>query len=126
MAEDADTKARRRRRIQESFPPPLNGIALRHVDSVQALNETQRAILASVLQKAGLARLVTCLQILRNRSVKIEDESGLMEQLLQFEQAPRTSIQIRPKRLETNSRDAEYLAGLLIDCYPDMPISSAN
>ena len=28
MAEDADTKAKRRRRIRESFVPPLNEIAL--------------------------------------------------------------------------------------------------
>jgi hypothetical protein len=123
MAEDAETKAKRRRRIRESFPSPLNEIPLRHVDSVQALNERQRVILAAVLQKQGVQSLVECLVALRSSALTEEDLIGRLEQ------SPKSQGHIRAGisgALESRPEDKDYLASLLTKCYPDMPESSAG
>jgi len=83
-AEDAETKAKRRRRISESFASPLNEIARRHVDSVQVLSEGRRAILANVLQKIGVRYLVDCLAAIKNHALSIEDEAALSPKLWLF------------------------------------------
>ncbi len=126
MAEDADTKAKRRRRIKESFPPPLNEIALRHVDSVQALSESQRGMLALVLQKMGPRYLVDCLLVLRDQDVSIEDQDDLIRRLELSDKSQSANNVTSIKIQEGISEDADDLAKLLIKCYPDMPTSSAQ
>ena len=126
MAEDADTKAKRRRRIRESFASPLNEIALRHVDSVQALSEVQRGILARVIQKIGLRYLVDCLVAIKNHGVSIEDETALIGWLKPSEKPQLSTSVALNETPESNSEDEDYLAKLLIQCYPDMPQSSAD
>ena len=126
MSEDAETKAKRRRRIRESFPPPLNEIALRHVDSVQSISEDQRGILAKALQKKGLRYLVDCLVVIKTSGVSFEAEDALIDRLERS-----TMVQSHPRfavreSLDSNSEDKRYLANLLIQCYPDMPLSSAD
>ena len=103
MTEDADTKAKRRRRIRESFVSPLNEIALRHVDSVQALSEVQRGILARVLQKIGPHYLVECLAALKNHDVSIEDEDALIGRL---ERSDQSQISISVASCETQEGSA--------------------
>lgn len=126
MTEDADTKAKRRRRIRESFVSPLNEIALRHVDSVQALSEVQRGILARVLQKIGPHHLVDCLATIKNRGVSIENETSLIGCLNQSEKPQLSTNVAMAETPASNSEDADYLAKLLIQCYPDMPQSTAD
>lgn len=126
MSEDADTKAKRRRRIRESFASPLNEIALRHVDSVQALSEVQRGILARVLQKIGLRYLVDCLAAIKNHGVSVKDETALIGWLDASEKQQLSTSVALGKTRRSNSEDADYLAKLLNQCYPDMPQSSAN
>ena len=126
MAEDAETKAKRRRRIRESLPPPLNQIALRHVDGVQSLSEEQREILAKVLQKKGFRYLVDCLIALKEANTSFKDENELIERLERS-----ATVQSRPhaapsEYLDSNFEDKGYLANLLIKCYPDIPPSSAD
>lgn len=126
MAEDPDTKAKRRRRIKESFPPPLNEIALRHVDSVQALSESHRTILASVLQKIGVHYLANCLIALKNHGVSIQDEVTLIG-YVEGPDVPQPAANVPLVEEEDDiSEDANFLARLLTACYPDMPVSSAN
>jgi hypothetical protein len=125
MPEDAETKAKRRRRIRESLPLPLNEIPLRHVDSVQALNESQRGILAAVLQKQGVQCLVDCLFALKSSGESIESEDDLTGRL---DLSPKTHRDIHAGISETpecTPEDKDYLASLLTRCYPDMPESSA-
>ena len=125
MAEDAETKAKRRRRIREAFPPPLNEIALRHVDSVQSISEDQRGILAKALQKKGLRYLVDCLLVLKASGVSFETADALIERLERsatVQSHPHTAAR---EYRDINSEDKDYLANLLIQCYPDMPLSSA-
>lgn len=126
MAEDADTKAQRRRRIKESFASPLNEIALRHVDSVQALSEEQRVILAQALQNIGVQHLTACLAAIKTHASSIKDADTLIRWLTSSN-APSAdnSIEIGGQ-LESTSQDEDYLAELLIKCYPDMPQTSAQ
>ena len=126
MAEDADNKAKRRRRLRDSFAPPLNEIALRHVDSVQALSEVQRAILIPVLRKIGLHRLGQCLMAFKNPDAVISDETALIKWLERPEQSESDAEVVVSEKAESDLQDADYLASLLIQCYPDMPQSSAE
>ena len=125
MAEDAETKAKRRRRIRESFLPPLNEIPLRHVDSVQALSASQRHILGAVLQSLGVSRLADCLVALKSPCTSIKNEDALVEQLELSSKPGVEKCTAFVEIQECNSEDRNYLAGLLIKCYPDMPHSTA-
>ena len=126
MSEDAVTKANRRRRVRESFASPLNEIALRHVDSVQALSEVQRGILVKVLQKTGLRYLVDCIAAMKNRDVSIKDDDDLIKWLESSSKLQSTFRGALNEILESSSEDEEHLAKLLIQCYPDMPRPSAD
>jgi hypothetical protein len=126
MAEDAETKAKRRRRIREALPPPLNEIPLRHVDSVQALNENQRGILAAVLQKQGVQCLVDCLFALKASGESIESENDLIGRLDLTPEPPGDIATGISEFQESTPEDKDYLASLLTKCYPDMPESSAG
>lgn len=126
MAEDADTKAKRRRRIRESFATPLNQIPLRHVDSVQALSQNQREILAKALQNKGLRYLVDYLAALKNQGANIQDEVALIGWLELPEKSQSDSHGSLNEIHGSISEDADYLARLLIKCYPDMPQLSAQ
>ena len=72
MKEDAENKARRRRSIRESFPTPLNQIALRHVDTVQSLDRNWKSILADALAKVGVAHVAACLAAIRRRRESVQ------------------------------------------------------
>jgi len=124
MKEDAENKARRRRRLREAFPAPLNQIALRHVDAVQALEEDQRQILVAVLTRVGAARIAHCLAAIKNSAASIQSETDLIG-LLNLPEIPQhTDASINAPVAEKT--DMAYLAGLLIQCYSDMPQASAD
>ena len=126
MAEDAATKANRRRRIRESFAPPLNHIPLRHVDSVQALSEDQTEILAKALHKVGVRYLAACLTAMKNHNASIKSDEDLLA-LLPSSDKPQQEASVTPNQAqEASAEDANKLAKLLIQCYPDMPLTSAN
>ena len=131
MKEDAESKARRRRNLRESFPAPLNQIALRHVDTVQSLDRNQREILAATLVRVGMVHIVTCLVTLKGSGDSIKTESDLIATLHLSE------IPIDMNSTEHNDDrssdvqgveeiDIDYLASLLTKCYPDMPQATAD
>jgi hypothetical protein len=126
MAEDAEVKAQRRRRIRESFVSPLNEIALRHVDSVQALSEEQRVILAQTLQKIGVQHLTACLAAIKAHVSSIKDADTLIGWLTPSDISPADNSIEMARQLESTSEDQDDLAELLIKCYPDMPQTSAE
>jgi len=126
MAEDADTKAQRRRRIRESFASPLNEIALRHVDSVQALSEEQRLILAQTLQKIGVPNLTACITAIKAHASSIKDADTLIGWLTPSDPSTAANSIEMAEQLESASEDEDYLAELLVKCYPDMPPTSAE
>jgi hypothetical protein len=126
MTEDAETKAKRRRRIRGSFIPPLNEIALRHVDSVQALTEIQRGILAQVLPKIGIHRLGECLIAFKRSGLMMGDENDLIKWLERSDQSQWDEEASLSEPSDSNPEDSDYLAGVLIQCYPDMPSPSAE
>lgn len=126
MTEDADSKAKRRRRIRESFLPPLNEIALRHVDSVQALTELQKEFLAKALQKIGVKYLADCLVVIKNSDMAIEDEDQLVKWVTSSDTSQADNLNESNVLSDKSADDEDYLAELLIKCYPDMPPSSAE
>ena len=126
MAEDAATKANRRRRIRESFAPPLNEIPLRHVDSVQALNEFQREILAKAIEKLGIRHLASCLTAMKDHNASIQSDEDLIGLLRLSDKPQRDANATLSQMQEGSSEDARQLSKLLIQCYPDMPRTSAD
>jgi hypothetical protein len=126
MPEYPDTKAKRRRRIKETFPPPLNEIAIRHVDSVQALSDVHRTALALALQHVGLPRSVDCLEILKKYGEQIANDAELIDWLGREDRPVADTAIPTLKSQESSLQDTRYLATLLIKCFPDMPLTSAE
>ena len=131
MKEIAENKARRRRKVRESFPAPLNQIALRHVDTVQSLDSNRREILAKAIAKVGMVYIRTCLDIIKGSGDYIKTEGDLIA-TLHLSKTP-----IDPNSQDNNidassdaqgveEIDTDYLASLLIKCYPDMPQPTAD
>ena len=130
MKEDAENKARRRRSIREAFPAPLNQIALRHVDTVQSLDVNRKAILAKALAKVGVAHIAACLAAIKSSGNSIKSESDLIANL-NISEISIAAISTDDVVASTDPEgveeiDTDYLASLLIKCYPDMPQATAD
>ena len=130
MKEDAENKARRRRSIREAFPAPLNQIALRHVDTVQSLDVNRKAILTKALAKVGVAHIAACLAAIKSSGNSIKSESDLIANL-DISEIPIAAISTDNVVASTDPEgieeiDTDYLASLLIKCYPDMPQATAD
>jgi hypothetical protein len=131
MKEDAENKAKRRRSIRESFPVPLNQIALRHVDTVQSLNGNRKAILAKALAKVGVDHIAACLAVMKTSGDSIKTEGDLIAPLYLSEIPVDTNSQDNNGEASTDAQgieeiDTDYLASLLIKCYSDMPQTTAD
>ena len=131
MKEDAEIKAKRRRTIRESFPAPLNQIALRHVDTVQSLDGKWKAILAEAIAKVGVAHIAVCLTAIKGSGDSIKTESDLIATLHLSEIPIDIISQDHNVDASTDAQgleeiDTDYLASLLIKCYPDMPQATAD
>jgi hypothetical protein len=126
MKEDAENKARRRRSVRESFPAPLNQIALRHVDTVQSLDGNRKAILAKALAKVGVARIAACLAAIKSSGDSIKSESDLIATLNLTEIPTDNNVDVSSDVQGLEEIDTDYLASLLIKCYPDMPQATAD
>jgi hypothetical protein len=124
MKEDPENKARRRNRLRELFPPPLDQVALRHVDAVQALEDRHKAILASVLAKIGIGYVTPCLAALKKSGEAIQSDTDLMGFLALPQQAEQDNIPGQAPVID--EIDMGSLAILLSQCYPDMPEASAG
>jgi len=131
MKEVPENKARRRRSTRESFPIPLNQIALRHVDTVQSLDRNRREILAKTLAKVGMAHITTCLAVIKGSRDSIQTESDLIATLNLSEISIDTNSQDNNVDISSDVQgveeiDSDYLASLLIKCHPDMPQATAD
>lgn len=131
MKEDPENKARRRRSIREAFPAPLNQIALRHVDTVQSLDGNRKAILAKALAKVGVVHITACLAAIKSSGDSIKTESDLIA-TLHLSEIP-IDINSQDDTIDASTDvqgveeiDTDYLASLLIKCYPDMPQATAD
>ena len=122
----SQTKAIRRRTLREAFPPPLNQIALRHVDSVAALDDVRRSILSKAIQKTDLRHAATFIDVLNKGAVLVQSEDDLLALIpspsSKEAQMPAGKVQA----CEVNPVDIDYLMNLLLKCYPDMPQASAD
>jgi hypothetical protein len=131
MKEDPERKARRRRSIRESFPAPLDQIALRHVDAVHSLDGNRKAILTRALAKVGVAHIAACLAAIKSSGDTIKTENDLIATLHRSEIL--IDINSRDNNVEPSADaqiveeiDIDYLASLLIKCYSDMPQTTAD
>ena len=130
MADSPDNKARRRRRLRQTFPAPLDQIAIRHVDAIQSLDGNQRAVLAKAIAQTSIANIPKCLAALKKSGGSIQSETDLIALLdltetLTAETAEDSSSSEAPGQ-ELEGVDMDYLASLLLKCYPDMPQTTAD
>ena len=122
----AQTKAIRRRTLRDAFPHPLNQIALRHVDSVAALDDDRRLILSKAIQKTDLRYAGTFVDALNKDGDRIQNEDDLVALI---PPAPVKEVESPINNTETGEvdpADTDYLVNLLMKCYPDMPPTSAD
>lgn len=130
MRDDAENKARRRRSLRESFPAPLNQIALRHVDAVQSLDADQKGILANTLAKMGVSHLGDCLATIKSSGSSIKSDSDLIAKLnlskIPISTSSTDDADDWPPAQSVEAIDTDYLASLLVQCYPDMPQATAD
>ena len=103
---------------------------MRHVDAIQSLEANQRAILAKAVAQVGIGYVPNCLVAIKNSSGPIESETDLIT-LLNLTATPKAealedvSSGEAPDQ-EVEGIDMDYLAGLLLKCYPDMPQATAD
>lgn len=125
-SDQAQTKAIRRRTLRETFPPPLNQIALRHVDSVVALDDDRRLILSQAIQKTSLRHAATFIDVLNKGTIFIQN----VEDLIVLIPSPTVKESGKPigdtELSKPNPTDTDYIVNLLLKCYPDMPRTSAD
>ncbi len=125
MKENAENKARRRRSQRETFPAPLNQIALRHVDTVKSLDVSRQAILAEALAKVGMVHVATYLATMKSSGDTINNASDLIAALNQSEIPTDNNLDCCSDTRDVKEIDIDSLANLLIKCYPDMPQATA-
>ena len=125
MADSPDNKARRRRRLRQTFPAPLDQVAIRYVDAIQSLDEGKRAILARAIAQTSMANIPRCLAAIKNAGGFIKSENDLIA-LLDLIKTRRAEVVDDSSSGEAPGQeiegvDLEHLASLLLKCYPDMP-----
>jgi len=130
MADSPDNKARRRRRLRQTFPAPLDQVAIRHVDAIQSLNGNQRTILARAIAQTSMANIPKCLAAIKNSAESFQSETDLivlldLAETLTAETAEDSSSGEAPGQ-EIEGVEMDYLASLLLKCYPDMPQTTAD
>ncbi len=130
MANSPENKARRRRRLRQTFPAPLDQVAIRHVDAIQSLNGNQKAILATVVAQTSIANISRYLAAIKSSGASIQSEIDLIAVLDLIETLSADAVEDTStgKALgqEIESVDLDYLASLLLKCYPDMPQTTAD
>lgn len=122
----AQTKAIRRRTLRDTFPYPLNQIALRHVDSIAALNDAQRLILCRAIQKTDFRYAATFVDALNKDGDHIQNEDDLVALIPPPPMKEADSPIDYTVAGEVDPVDTDYLTNLLMKCYPDMPPASAD
>jgi hypothetical protein len=130
MADSPENKARRRRRLRQAYPAPLDQVAIRYVDSIHSLVGNQRAILARAIAQTSMANISRCLVAIKNCGRSIQSENDLIT-LLNLTDALREENNEAPLRVEAPGQKMEgvdlgHLTSLLLKCYPDMPRATAN
>lgn len=130
MVDSPANKASRRKRLRQSFPVPLDQVAIRHVDAIRSLDEDQRAILARAIAQTSMANIPRCLAAIKNAGGFIKSENDLIA-LVDLTKTRRAEVvedssSGEAPGQEIESVDLELLASLLLKYYPDMPPATAD
>lgn len=128
MSIDPKTKADRRQLLRQSFPSPLDRVALRHVDAICALASAHVAVLAEVTRQVGVEHTGHCLQVLKTANWSIGSASSLTNSLgfLANSKARENNPSKESWMPEINQVDQEYLERLLRACHPGLPETTVS
>lgn len=127
MADSPDNKARRRRRLRQAFPAPLDQVALRHVDAIQSLDGVQRVILAKAIAQTSMSNIPKYLAALKSSVGSVQSETDLLGVTKTLTAGvAEVALSHETPGQEIESADMDYLVNLLLKCYPDMPHATAN
>lgn len=101
------------------------------MDAVRSLDEDQKGILAAVIARVGMSHIATCLAVIKSSGDPIRTEDDLTSALHQFEILAESNLQANIVDASGNAAgveemDVDFLASLLIKCYPDMPQAAAD
>jgi hypothetical protein len=95
------------------------------------LDGDRKAILAKTLAKVGVERIAACLAVIKSSGDSIKTESDLIA-TLHLSEIP-IDTDSKDNNIDASSVaqgleeiDTDYLASLLIKCYPDMPQATAD
>ena len=130
MAEDYQSKKERWKRLRETFPTPLENIALSLVDSIAALEEPARVLLGQTLDELdSLPKAILLLDLfpdIDNKSLlQLVNAKG--ETSWQAIKSP--AAEKRPafqKSVQASTEDTLTLADLLQNFYAKMPRTAAE
>lgn len=128
MAESYQSKRERWQRQRETFPPALQDVALSLVDSISALEESARQLLAEVFNELeSIPKAITLLDIFPDLPADMllrfaNAEQGISWQSIQTPVAPKVQSSPRSHIAE----DLLALADLLQGFYPGMPRTAAE
>lgn len=126
MPESSQTKSARRRNIRDSFPSPLNQVALRNVDAIQALPEDQRMLLASAVTEEDLPLISYYLSVLKD-ATRLVEKDELIKKARESRGAETEKKDTgKVEHLSADQVDEKYMVDLLTSSFPDMPASSAS
>ena len=130
MADSPENKARRRRRLRQTFPAPLDQVAIRHVDSIQSLDGNQRTFLAGAIARTSMVNISKCLTAIKNSGGSIQSENDLITMLglteILEEETNEAPLRGEAPCQKMEGVDLEHLTSLLLKCYPDMPQATAD
>jgi hypothetical protein len=128
MAENYQSKRERWQRQRETFPPALQDVALSMVDSIGALEEPARQMLATVFSDLeSIPKAITLLDIFPDIPADMllrfaNSEKGISWQSIQTSIAPK----VQPPSKANIAEDLLTLADLLQGFYPGMPRTAAE
>jgi len=128
MAESYQSKRERWQRQRETFPPPLQDVALSLVDSIASLEEPARQLLATVFSDLeSIPKAITLLDIFPDIPADTLLHFANAEQGISWKtiQTP-TPQKAQPTPKANTAEDLLTLADLLQGFYPGMPRTAAE
>ena len=126
MVEDYQSKRERWKRLRESFPAPLQNIALSSVDAVAGLQESARLLLANLLAELdSLPKAILLLDIFPDMGAEdllrlVNAKSGSSWQTI------KTPVVQKVPKPQASSEDILTLADTLQSFYSPMPRTAAE
>ena len=111
-----DAKLARRLRIRSNFPVALQNVPIHYVDEIHAFSPYQRELLVEAISKGGKLSEVL-------KKLKQADGDVTIDVLLAGVKA---ETSVAPNQDPFDPEDIGVLESILSDCFPNIPVASAN